>query len=59
KEISMKRLRLVGLSFALLLLALAEARPAFAACGVCTTDRYCQSCTGDGAAWCFRGRCAL
>lgn len=55
----MKRLRLVGLSFALLLLALAEARPAFAACGVCTTDRYCQSCTGDGAAWCFRGRCAL
>ena len=55
----MKRLRLLGLSFALLVVVLAEAKPAFAACGFCTTNKYCQSCSGISYAFCVGGRCAL
>lgn len=56
----MKRLRLLGLSFVLLVCALAQAQPAFAACtGRCTSDAWCRSCTGISYAVCLGGHCAL
>lgn len=56
----MKRLRLLGLSFALLIFAFAQARPALAACtGPCTSDKWCRNCTGIPYAFCVSGHCAV